>query len=99
MGTLALDHAGNLYGTTNGGGTYNQGTVFELSDTGNVWTKTVIYGFTGGNDGGNMAGSVVFDSVGNLFGVSDTSAFELSSKRHLARNDSVQLLRVDHNPS
>jgi uncharacterized repeat protein (TIGR03803 family) len=80
VGTLRLDHAGNLYGTTNGGGTYNQGTVFELSQTGNVWTKAVIYSFTGGNDGGNMAGSVVFDSAGNLFGVSDTSAFELSPK-------------------
>lgn len=31
-GSLILDHAGNLYGTSNlGGGHYNSGTVFQLT--------------------------------------------------------------------
>src|SRR5271157_693209 len=30
---LIFDTAGNLYGTTTSGGTYNYGTVFELSPT------------------------------------------------------------------
>ncbi len=47
-GSLVLDHAGNLYGTSNYGGTYNYGTVFELAHSGKVWTKRVIYNFTGG---------------------------------------------------
>ena len=31
MAGLIFDAAGNLYGTTEGGGTYGNGTVFELS--------------------------------------------------------------------
>jgi uncharacterized repeat protein (TIGR03803 family) len=33
-GSLVLDHAGNLYGISNYGGTYNDGTVFELATPG-----------------------------------------------------------------
>ena len=78
-GTLVLDHAGNLYGTSAGGGTYNYGTVFELSPSGSgLWTKTTLFSFNGGSTGGNLQGGVVLDSAGNLFGVSDFIAFELS---------------------
>ncbi len=61
---------GNFYGTTIYGGTYDAGTVFELSpsSTGG-WNETVLYSFTGGGDGGYPTYSnVVFDSVGNLYG-------------------------------
>jgi len=79
QGTLVLDHAGNLYGTTEGGGTYGYGTVFELSPSGSgLWTKTTLFSFNGGSTGGNLHGGVVFDSAGNLFGVSSSIAFELS---------------------
>ncbi len=38
---LIFDAAGNLYGTTAGGGTYSGGTVFELTPTaGGGWTET-----------------------------------------------------------
>jgi uncharacterized repeat protein (TIGR03803 family) len=49
---LVIDKSGNLFGTTYGGGTYNLGTVFELSKVNGVWTETVLYSFTGQNGDG-----------------------------------------------
>jgi len=62
---LVQDAQGNFYGTTFWGGTSGLGTVFKVDPTGN---ETVLYSFTGGADGGNPRGSVIFDSVGNLYG-------------------------------
>ena len=50
-GLLVADPAGNLYGTSVLGGDFGSGTVFELSPSGNSWTHTVLYSFTGGADG------------------------------------------------
>ena len=52
-GGLIFDKAGNLYGTTAFGGAFGNGVVFELSPSGNGWTQTVLYNFTGGADGGS----------------------------------------------
>jgi uncharacterized repeat protein (TIGR03803 family) len=67
---LILDSAGNLYGTTAASDSYNLGTVFELVHGANgTWTKKIIHSFdTSGNGGGGPFG-LVFDSVGNLYGV------------------------------
>jgi uncharacterized repeat protein (TIGR03803 family) len=64
---LIFDAAGNLYGTTSGGGTYGAGTVFKLDKAG---SKSVLYNFTGGNDGANPHpySHLVFDAAGNLYG-------------------------------
>jgi len=67
---LTPDGAGNLYGTTaGGGGTGCQGsgwgTVFEVAPDG---TETVLYSFTGGSDGYDPEGQLIFDSAGNLYG-------------------------------
>jgi len=51
--SVIMDAAGNLYGTTRFGGPADAGTVFELSPSGSSWTETVLYAFTGGNDGGD----------------------------------------------
>jgi uncharacterized repeat protein (TIGR03803 family) len=70
-GTLIMDAAGNLYGTTTGGGTGVVGTVFELSPPAkgqSVWAETVLYNFTGNNDGGEPFGRMLFGSDGNLYG-------------------------------
>src|SRR5579872_4993866 len=72
--TLVADAAGNLYGTTVGGGTGTLctngcGTVFELSPVaGGKWKETVLYSFTGGIDGKNPYGGVILDSKGDLYG-------------------------------
>ena len=66
---LILDAAGNLYGTTNGGGTSNCGTVFELIRTQAGWKHQLLYSFSGGpGDGCGPQAGLVFDSVGNLYG-------------------------------
>jgi uncharacterized repeat protein (TIGR03803 family) len=66
---LTLDAAGNLYGITEVGGTHDNGTVFEFSPvSGGGWHETVLHSFTGGLDGQDPLGSLVFDAAGNLYG-------------------------------
>jgi hypothetical protein len=67
-GRLAFDANGALYGTTAGGGTGYNGTVFQLAPNGSAWTENVLYRFAGGADGRQPSMSVVFDQKGNLFG-------------------------------
>jgi len=65
-GTAGLTYAaGSLYGTTTLGGTYGQGTVFELDKTG---AFQVLYSFSGGADGGAPWAGVVLDGAGNIYG-------------------------------
>jgi uncharacterized repeat protein (TIGR03803 family) len=68
--SLIFDAAGNLYGTTYGGGSPNGGgVVFKLSPNGSGgWSETVLHTFSGGADGGNPFGTLTFDAVGNLYG-------------------------------
>jgi uncharacterized repeat protein (TIGR03803 family) len=63
-GTLIRDTAGNLYGSTGGGGSLGAGTVFELDTTGK---ETVLYSFTGGADGSGPHASTL-DAAGDLYG-------------------------------
>lgn len=56
---------GTLYGTTQLGGTYNQGAVFSLSPSG---TYTVLYSFTGGSDGAQPYSDLVLNARGALIG-------------------------------
>jgi len=71
---LTFDAAGNLYGTTLMGGTYNYGTVFELIPSPNAaggWTEKVLHNFNkNGADGYEPWASLIFDAVGNLYGTS-----------------------------
>ena len=64
---LLFDEGGNLYGTTQLGGTNNLGTVFELDLSGK---ETVLHSFAGGlqNDGANPAAGLVRDEAGNFYG-------------------------------
>jgi uncharacterized repeat protein (TIGR03803 family) len=62
---------GDLYGTTEGGGTNGSGVVFELAaPTGGrgSWKEAVLYRFNDGNDGANPAAGLVFDAHGDLYG-------------------------------
>lgn len=67
---LLVDKAGNLYGTTTGGGTGNQGVLFKLHKTANQgWVETVLHNFTGGaSDGVSPSGNLIFDRAGNIYG-------------------------------
>lgn len=69
-GDLIFDSSGNLYGTTQEGGEYGDGTVFELMNSGDSYTERVLYSFKGpGNDDGqNPVPGVVMDASGNLYG-------------------------------
>jgi uncharacterized repeat protein (TIGR03803 family) len=68
-GGLIADSSRNLYGTTLFGGTYNSGTIFELTPKpGNVWKERVLYSFTGKADGQYPSPGLLLDSAGNLFG-------------------------------
>ncbi len=71
---LIFDRAGNLYGTTLGGGAFGQGTVFKLEApavAGGAWTESVLYSFKFSTDGGNPIGGVVFDKSGALYGTTN----------------------------
>ena len=79
VGSLTIDARGNLYGTTQYGGTglcadqsetLGCGTVFELSPkVGKGWKETVLHNFgLNGTDGWYPSGGLIFDAAGNLYG-------------------------------
>jgi hypothetical protein len=82
-GQLAIDAAGNLYGTTTMGGVLDRaptncnnngfagcGVVFEFvySPTATLWTEKILHAFTGSSDGAIPMAGVVFDAHNNLYG-------------------------------
>jgi uncharacterized repeat protein (TIGR03803 family) len=69
---LIFDAAGNLYGTTQNGGTSNLGAVFEVSKSGGGWTESILHSFQGGSDGEEPLSPLVLDKNGNLYGETAT---------------------------
>jgi uncharacterized repeat protein (TIGR03803 family) len=69
-GALLFDSSGNLYGTTEGGGSSSYyGTAFKLAPTSRGdWTESILYSFSGGTDGAYPGASLTFDRGGNLYG-------------------------------
>lgn len=90
FGGVILDSSGNIYGTTEGGGSTDCGTVFELKHESNgEWSKGVLHVF-GGPDGEHPFAGLIMDAAGNLYGTTAMGgarvalggvAFEISSSR------------------
>lgn len=63
------DESGNLYGTTNSGGSSSYyGSVFQVSSSG---AETVLYNFTGSKDGAYPFAPIIRDSQGTLYGTTE----------------------------
>ena len=66
---LAMDPAGNLYGTTYCDGANNYGSVFKLTPTLNPpWTYISLHDFTNGSDGELPISNVLIHPNGKLYG-------------------------------
>jgi uncharacterized repeat protein (TIGR03803 family) len=72
---LILDSAGNLYGSTEQGGSSGLGTVFQLSPSGSGWTENLLYNFEAGSDGVVPEGGLLLAS-GTLFGTASTGGLD-----------------------
>jgi uncharacterized repeat protein (TIGR03803 family) len=87
-GTLVLDGAGTLYGTTAAGGAFNFGTVYQVDSSSGA--ETILYSFTGsGGDGAEGSAGLVRDNAGNLYGLTGSggshylgTAFKLDTSNH-----------------
>lgn len=81
-GGVILDAAGNVYGTTSGGGANRFGTVFKLSHVpGNPWSEEVLHSFCSAPncaDGSGPQAGLVLDATGNLFGTTSKVVFEVT---------------------
>ncbi|MGA3213562.1 MAG: choice-of-anchor tandem repeat GloVer-containing protein, partial [Terriglobales bacterium] len=67
---LVFDSSGNLYGTTESGGAYGGGAVFEVTPHGGgSWTETVLHSFCsqGCSDGTEPYAALIRDVQGNLY--------------------------------
>jgi hypothetical protein len=78
-GGLLLDSKGAIYGTTFAGGNQNCkysgsvgcGSAFRLNPPARksgAWSEKDLHVFTGGNDGGQPIGGLIFDAKGSLYG-------------------------------
>jgi uncharacterized repeat protein (TIGR03803 family) len=82
---LTIDATGNLYGTTEAGGTSDNGVVFKLDKSG---METVLHTF--GNGGAAPFGGVILDGAGNLYGTTNNggsgygTVFQLDATSHYA---------------
>jgi uncharacterized repeat protein (TIGR03803 family) len=63
-GQLVLDKAGNIYGTTYGGGDSGYGVVFKVDPSGK---ESVLHSFT--DTDGSVPEGLVRDAAGNLYGI------------------------------
>jgi uncharacterized repeat protein (TIGR03803 family) len=72
LATLVEATNGNFYGTTQGGGANNEGTIFKITPSG---TLTTLYSFCSqsgcadGREGGNAGSALIQATDGNLYGM------------------------------
>jgi uncharacterized repeat protein (TIGR03803 family) len=86
-----MDMNGNLYGTNEGGGSSNDGTVWKVSKKG---TETVLHNFAGGSSDGSLpVAGVIMDAKGNLYGDTESGgASDAGTVFKLDKNERETLL-------
>lgn len=67
-GLVAVDRAGNVYGSSPDGGSYRGGAVFRASSRHGAWTLTPIYDFQRGQDGSDPLAGVTLGPDGAIYG-------------------------------
>jgi uncharacterized repeat protein (TIGR03803 family) len=67
-GGVVVDAAGNLYGTTDSGGTYGAGIVYQITSNRN---ETILHSFSGA-DGQDPWAGLTMDAQGILYGVTNS---------------------------
>ena len=82
---LVMDGAGNLFGTTSGGGVKGGcesgcGTVFRLTPTGSTYTETIIHRFKSFPNGGQPYGGLLLDDAGALYGTTANGGYSCNSQ-------------------
>jgi hypothetical protein len=65
LASVAIDAAGNLYGTCDSGGNSGYGMAWEIDTSGDYHD---LHDFGGGSDGRNPTASVTIDTAGDMYG-------------------------------
>ena len=88
-GGVIFDGAGNLYGTTQVGGSHGYGSVFQFVPAGSSWSQNTLYSFQNGSDGASPTAGLIFDPSGDLYGTTASggpggggTVFELTPQRN-----------------
>ena len=63
-----IDAAGNVYGSTEAGGTAGVGIVFQLTPSHGAWTETILHNFTSDGTDGYSPNGLTLGADGNLYG-------------------------------
>ena len=106
---VTFDASGNLYGTTSSGGNFAGGpcvagggwcgTLFKLTHSNGGWTESVLYKFTGGDDGGNPIAGLTGDGNGNFYGVALLSSNDNGTVFELTPSGENTLIQLPSNAS
>jgi uncharacterized repeat protein (TIGR03803 family) len=108
VGDLVFDSSGAVYGTAGLGGNsspacggYGCGVVFKLMGSGDMWTESVLYNFTGGfeQDEGDPAGGVIFGPDNNLYGTTEGAGAGSGTVFQLSRSGDNWTETTIHNLS
>ena len=89
IGSLIEDRDGNLYGTTQAGGSTSAcngvgcGIVFKIAPDG---TEAILHDFTGGKDGEHPAAGLILDGSGNLYGATQGNYYAAGRTAAAAEN-------------
>ena len=93
--SLIIDANGDLFGTTSNGGTYGDGTVFEIASTADGYgnSPTILASFDGTDGASPVQGGLIADANGDLIGStssggtnSDGTVFEITDSGYVTGN-------------